>query len=60
MPPKKVTSGGKKGKVSPYNAYMKRELAKLKESKPDMAHKDRFSAVAKQWATAPENPKNKA
>ena len=72
---------------------MKRELAKLKESKPDMAHKvrsvrcagagrsvrcagagwtrllrgarllltpapqDRFSAVAKQWATAPENPK---
>lgn len=59
MPPKKTT-GGKKGKPSPYNTYMKEALAKLKAEKPDMAHKDRFKVAAQQWAKSPDNPKNKA
>ena len=52
-----ATAGAKK-KSSPYNAYMKSELAKLKEKSPDMTHKERFKLAATSWAEAPENPKN--
>lgn len=34
-------SGGAGKKLSPYNKFMKTELARLKESEPDMAHMDR-------------------
>ncbi|PWN30371.1 hypothetical protein BDZ90DRAFT_229391 [Jaminaea rosea] len=59
MPPKKTSSAGGKKKVSPYNLYMKEQLAKLKTSHPNLSHKERFQQVAKDWAKSPANPKNK-
>ncbi|KAJ2673748.1 hypothetical protein IWW42_002160 [Coemansia sp. RSA 1085] len=44
-------------KVSPYNMYIKSELAKVKEKNPGIAHKDAFKLAAQNWATAPQNPK---
>ena len=38
---KSSASVAKKGKVSPYNKFMKTELARLKESDPDMKHAER-------------------
>ena len=38
---KSSTGTAKKGKVSPYNKFMKTELARLKESDPDMKHAER-------------------
>ncbi|KZO92748.1 hypothetical protein CALVIDRAFT_567050 [Calocera viscosa TUFC12733] len=55
----KKSVGGAKKKSSPYNVFMKNELAKLKEKHPDMPHKERFKTAASSWATAKENPKNK-
>lgn len=41
--PAKSTGGAKgKGKISPYNKFMKEELARLKESEPDMRHPERL------------------
>ncbi|EJD03751.1 uncharacterized protein FOMMEDRAFT_167076 [Fomitiporia mediterranea MF3/22] len=54
----KSVGGTKKGKVSPYNKFMKEELARLKESDPDMKHPERFKIAATNWAKAKENPKN--
>jgi len=56
---KKSVGGGAKKKSSPYNVFMKNELAKLKEKNPDMPHKERFKLAASSWGTAKENPKNK-
>ncbi|PWN89207.1 hypothetical protein FA10DRAFT_267791 [Acaromyces ingoldii] len=58
MPPKKssaAAAGGKK-KSSPYNVFMKEELAKLKSD--PRPHKEKFKAVAALWAKSPKNPKN--
>ncbi|KAI8067818.1 hypothetical protein BC940DRAFT_300534 [Gongronella butleri] len=56
----KVTKkNGKKGGPSAYNNFMKDHLPKVKKAHPNMSHKDAFKLVAKNWATAPENPKNK-
>ncbi|CAO3619194.1 unnamed protein product [Mucor fragilis] len=41
-------------KMSPYNQFMKTELAKVKKANDGIAHKD-----AQNWSKAPENPKNK-
>ncbi|CAE6493413.1 unnamed protein product [Rhizoctonia solani] len=49
---------GSKKKSSPYNIYMKSELARLKEKNPEMSHKERFKTAATSWADSPENPKN--
>ncbi|KAG0007352.1 hypothetical protein BGZ80_004756 [Entomortierella chlamydospora] len=54
---KKSTSGGAK-KLSPYNKFMKAELAKVKAEKPSLGHKEAFKEVASRWKDAPENPKN--
>lgn len=35
------SSGGTKKKISPYNKFVKEELARLKESHPDLTHKER-------------------
>ena len=40
---KSGATGGKKGKVSPYNKFMKEELARLKEQSPDMKHPERYA-----------------
>ncbi|KAI7881647.1 hypothetical protein K492DRAFT_194204 [Lichtheimia hyalospora FSU 10163] len=45
--------------LSPYNIYMKEELARFKAANPGVKHQDAFKTVAKNWATSPENPKNK-
>jgi len=36
----KSAGGGKR--LSPYNKFMKTELARLKETEPNMAHMDRY------------------
>ncbi|THH10964.1 hypothetical protein EW145_g957 [Phellinidium pouzarii] len=62
-PAKKAKSSGGakgKGKITPYNRYMREELARLKESDPEMKHPERFKIAATNWANAIENPKNKA
>ncbi|KAG0050802.1 hypothetical protein BGZ83_004431 [Gryganskiella cystojenkinii] len=56
---KKSTAGTGK-KLSPYNKYMKTELAKVKAEKPTLNHKEAFKEVASRWKDAAENPKNKA
>ncbi|KAI8914829.1 hypothetical protein PhCBS80983_g00779 [Powellomyces hirtus] len=56
---KKAAGTSKRG-ASPYNMFMKTELAKVKKEKPDIGHKDAFKLAASNWATAPENPKNAA
>ncbi|KII93960.1 hypothetical protein PLICRDRAFT_411156 [Plicaturopsis crispa FD-325 SS-3] len=60
-PPKKAKSsaGGAKKKMTAYNKFMKTELARLKESEPDIEHKDRFKMATGNWKDAKENPKNK-
>ncbi|GFZ45098.1 hypothetical protein JCM24511_02824 [Saitozyma sp. JCM 24511] len=65
MPPDTKKVAGKKagGKSSPYNEYMKVQLAKLKAEQEKtgkkVEHKENFKKVASMWATAAENPKNK-
>ena len=54
---RKATMAAKK--ASPYNAFMKTEIAKVKLTTPGIAHKEAFKKAASNWATAPENPKNK-
>ncbi|EIE89413.1 hypothetical protein RO3G_14124 [Rhizopus delemar RA 99-880] len=41
-------------KLSPYNNFIKAELAKVKKETPGISHKD-----AENWKDSPENPKNK-
>ena len=59
-PAKKEKSAEKtKRAPSPYNAFMKKELAKIKEKDPKIDHKEAFKVAAKNWAKSKENPKNK-
>jgi hypothetical protein len=37
-------SGGGGKRLSPYNKFMKTELARLKETEPNMAHMDRYES----------------
>eukprot|EP00284_Hemiselmis_tepida_P007381 CAMPEP_0174929200 /NCGR_PEP_ID=MMETSP1355-20121228/27077_1 /TAXON_ID=464990 /ORGANISM="Hemiselmis tepida, Strain CCMP443" /LENGTH=56 /DNA_ID=CAMNT_0016175391 /DNA_START=17 /DNA_END=187 /DNA_ORIENTATION=+ len=40
-----------KGKgPSPYNAFMKEEIARLKKADPNLAHKDAFKNAAANWS----------
>jgi hypothetical protein len=41
--PKKSSGGGKK--ISPYQAYMKRELKAIKAANPGLDHKEAFKKV---------------
>eukprot|EP00183_Erythrolobus_madagascarensis_P007113 CAMPEP_0185846088 /NCGR_PEP_ID=MMETSP1354-20130828/1847_1 /TAXON_ID=708628 /ORGANISM="Erythrolobus madagascarensis, Strain CCMP3276" /LENGTH=66 /DNA_ID=CAMNT_0028546171 /DNA_START=81 /DNA_END=281 /DNA_ORIENTATION=- len=45
-------------KLSPYNQFMKNNVAKVKSENPGITHKEAFKQVALMWATAKENPKN--
>ncbi|KAJ1725014.1 hypothetical protein LPJ53_000803 [Coemansia erecta] len=47
-------------KVSPYNKFMKNNLAQFKKDNPTLSHKDAFAGVAALWKNAKENPKNQA
>ncbi|KAG0328035.1 hypothetical protein BGZ99_006387 [Dissophora globulifera] len=53
---KKSTGGAKK--LSPYNKFMKTELAKVKAEKPTLNHREAFKEVASRWKDSAENPKN--
>ncbi|CAG8674668.1 11800_t:CDS:1, partial [Scutellospora calospora] len=44
-------------KLSPYNAFMKSELPKVKAENPSLEHKAAFKLVAERWKNSPENPK---
>ncbi|KIM79804.1 hypothetical protein PILCRDRAFT_822980 [Piloderma croceum F 1598] len=59
-PVKKTKSsiGGTKKKLSAYNKFMRTEMARLKESDPNISHKERFSKATSNWKTSKENPKN--
>ncbi|KAI8973275.1 hypothetical protein BDF20DRAFT_881486 [Mycotypha africana] len=59
MAKEKSTKKAPTKKVSPYNNFMKTELAKVKEANPGIAHKEAFKLAAQNWSKAPENPKNK-
>ncbi|KAH7922796.1 Sec1-like protein [Leucogyrophana mollusca] len=49
-------SGGRK-KLSAFNKFMQSEMARLKETEPDMAHQERFKLATANWKTAKENPR---
>ena len=42
----KSSAGGTKRRISPYNKFVKEELARLKESHPDLTHKERLVFLA--------------
>ncbi|CAH1756935.1 5629_t:CDS:2 [Entrophospora sp. SA101] len=54
---KKSPTGGKR-KLSPYNAFMKSELPKVKAENPNLEHKAAFKLVAERWKNSADNPKN--
>ena len=53
----KITLSGGKRKLSPYNAFMKSELPKVKAENPNLEHKAAFKMVAERWKSSPDNPK---
>lgn len=55
----KITKKSQTKKLSPYNVFMKTELAKVKEANAGISHKDAFKMAAGNWAKSSENPKNK-
>ncbi|KAI9570169.1 hypothetical protein HD554DRAFT_385696 [Boletus coccyginus] len=59
-PPKKTKSsagaGGRK-KLSAFNKFMQSEMARLKESDPEMPHQERFKLATANWKKAKENPR---
>lgn len=60
--PSKVTKRKEpkeKRAASPYNIFMKNELAKVKKANPSLNHKEAFKVAAQNWAASSENPKNK-
>ncbi|KAI8820963.1 uncharacterized protein EV422DRAFT_528567 [Fimicolochytrium jonesii] len=48
-------AAGKRG-ASPYNLFMKTELAKVKQENPNIAHKEAFKLAASNWKNSPANP----
>ncbi|EGF82237.1 hypothetical protein BATDEDRAFT_7789, partial [Batrachochytrium dendrobatidis JAM81] len=57
---KKVVASSKTGRaLTPYNAFMKTELPKVKAAKPEISHREAFKTAASNWKNAPENPVNK-
>ncbi|KAF9531872.1 hypothetical protein CPB83DRAFT_891216 [Crepidotus variabilis] len=59
-PAKKTKSsggGGAKKKLTAFNKFMQTEMARLKETEPDIQHKDRFRMATENWKKAKENPK---
>lgn len=55
-PKKEKKTPGEKKPITAYQQYMKDQLPIWKSSNPDVPHKDAFSAVAKLWKEADENP----
>ncbi|KAI9598346.1 hypothetical protein BDF19DRAFT_432202 [Syncephalis fuscata] len=53
-----AAAAGKKRKITPYNKFMKDQLAKYKAQHAGVKHVDAFKHVASMWKTSPDNPKN--
>lgn len=53
-PPRKTKSsaGGGKKKLSAFNKFMQSELARLKDTDPDMPHQERFKQATANWKKA--------
>ncbi|KIJ22177.1 hypothetical protein PAXINDRAFT_165430 [Paxillus involutus ATCC 200175] len=58
-PAKKTKSagGGGRKKLSAFNKFMQAEMARLKDSEPDIPHQERFKLATANWKTAKENPR---
>ncbi|SJL06090.1 uncharacterized protein ARMOST_09426 [Armillaria ostoyae] len=55
---KSSSSGGaKKKKLTAFNKFMQTEMARLKETQPEISHQERFKLATTNWKNAPENPK---
>ncbi|KAI8380396.1 hypothetical protein BD560DRAFT_388139 [Blakeslea trispora] len=59
MAKEKITKKSPAKKLSPYNNFMKEELAKIKKDNEGISHKDAFKMAAQNWAKSSDNPKNK-
>ena len=46
----KKTEGKSKKGASPYNVFMKEELAKIKKADPKLKHQDAFKKAAANWS----------
>uniref|UniRef100_A0A7S0EAJ8 YABBY protein C-terminal domain-containing protein n=1 Tax=Hanusia phi TaxID=3032 RepID=A0A7S0EAJ8_9CRYP len=46
--------------LSGYNKFMRTQLNALKETNPELGHKEAFKLATEKWATSPDNPKNAA
>ncbi|KAI6136211.1 hypothetical protein F5141DRAFT_996218 [Pisolithus sp. B1] len=57
-PPRKTKSsgGGGKKKLSAFNKFMQSEMARLKETEPNMPHQERFKQATTNWKKAKEKP----
>ncbi|KAI6112433.1 hypothetical protein EDD16DRAFT_1484692 [Pisolithus croceorrhizus] len=57
-PPRKTKSsgGGGKKKLSAFNRFMQSEMARLKETEPNMPHQERFKQATANWKKAKEKP----
>ncbi|KAJ2682588.1 hypothetical protein IWW39_005932 [Coemansia spiralis] len=60
MGPARKSGKGGKASASPYSAFFQRELKKIKQENPSIAHKDAFKQAGLNWRTSPENPKNQS
>ena len=54
--PREAEGGGLPRAPSAYNIFMREEVARIKQTRTDLAHKEVFKEAARNWATAPENP----
>ncbi|KAI0073962.1 hypothetical protein K474DRAFT_1576495, partial [Panus rudis PR-1116 ss-1] len=41
--------GGGRKKLTPFNRFMQTEMARLKETEPDIPHRERFKLVVDNW-----------
>ncbi|KAI6133621.1 hypothetical protein EDD17DRAFT_1475845 [Pisolithus thermaeus] len=57
-PPRKTKSSGRGGKkkLSAFNKFMQSEMARLKETEPNMPHQERFKQATTNWKKAKEKP----
>jgi len=53
-PQKSTTKNTSTKTPTAYQTFMKEEIARLKVSHPDLAHKERFSMAAKNWSKQKE------
>ncbi|EIW87139.1 hypothetical protein CONPUDRAFT_79302 [Coniophora puteana RWD-64-598 SS2] len=53
----KSSGGGGRKKLSAFNKFMQSEMARLKDTDPEMSHQERFKLATSNWKTAKENPR---